>query len=83
MILGGCPLTPEGARVPFLDAFWSDLELLWGVLGGALFATFRCSFRGVFLERLWSGVLHEFGSILGHFLEPFWRLLGGAAEKCH
>ena len=77
--LTGCPLTPEAAWASFLDAFWSDLEVLLGALGGHFWSLFGACFAVCFFERRRGGVLSGFGSIPG----LFWCLLWGRAEKCH
>ena len=67
-------MTPEAARVSFLDAFWSDFELLWGGLGGTFrhFSVLvsRCVF-GAALERGFERFWLHFWSLFGALLEPF------------
>ena len=54
----------------------------FGCLWGSRCGTFGGSFRGAVVERLWSSVFIDFGSILDNFLEQVWYMFGVPAEKC-
>ena len=70
--LTGCPLTAEAARASFLDAFWSDLELLLGGLGDHFWSLFGACFAVFF----WSGFGAGFCQILAPFWVTFWSSFG-------
>ena len=67
-------MTPEAARASFLDAFWSDLELLLGGLGGhfsSLSVLVSWCVFGAALERGFERFWFHFGSLFGALLVPF------------